>query len=48
MLGSMLTGKGVMRAGKGVVRAGKLFVRAWKGYDNIGHLDKKFLFCSIF
>ena len=48
MLGSMLTGKGVMRAGKGVVRAGKLFVRAWKGYDNIGHLDKNVLFCSIF
>ena len=47
-LGSMLTGKGIMRAGKGVVRAGKLFVRAWKEYDNIGHLDKNVLFCSIF
>ena len=41
MLGSMLTRKGVMRAGKRFVRVGKLFERAWKGYDNMGHLDKK-------
>ena len=54
-LGSMLTEKSVMKAGKSVVSAGKGVVRAAKGvvrvgreFNNMGHLDKIFLFAPAF
>ena len=41
MLGTMLTGKAVMRASKGVGRAGKAVVKAGRVCSNMDYMDEK-------